>query len=209
MVPAALLSLTLPVVFLVPADTGEKLGLSLSVLLALSVTLTATAQALPSTSDQVCVLQVYLTMLNGVAALAVVAAAFLARLHHRAVDAPVGAKTRMATVAIRRLTCMHTLTGLGSRLKLKHDKVSDIVTTENEQHGLKNENSNPAFGVSNKSRTIEEEAKIIPLSKDNVNGQVQAAMTWQDVAAAADWALFLVTSLSALFATLVCQYVFG
>ena len=62
--PVVFLSLTTTIVFLLPAEAGEKMGVSMAVLLAYSVYLSIIADDLPRTSSQVCYLQVYLTMLH-------------------------------------------------------------------------------------------------------------------------------------------------
>ena len=92
--PVIFLSLTTTVVFLLPAEAGEKMGVSITVLLAYSVYLSIISDNLPQTSTYVCYLQVYLTSLLGITALGVMFSVLVLKVHHRLPDAPIGQKTR-------------------------------------------------------------------------------------------------------------------
>ncbi|XP_055954377.1 acetylcholine receptor subunit epsilon-like [Patella vulgata] len=57
--PICLLAFLNPVVFLVPAESGEKISLSVSILLAYSVILSALSELLPEVSENISILGVY------------------------------------------------------------------------------------------------------------------------------------------------------
>ncbi|XP_050390063.1 acetylcholine receptor subunit delta-like [Patella vulgata] len=59
--PICLLVVLNPVVFLVPAESGEKISLPVSILLAYSVILSALSELLPEVSENISILGVYLT----------------------------------------------------------------------------------------------------------------------------------------------------
>ena len=80
--PVIILSCTSTIVYILPADAGEKMGVSITVLLAFAVYLSIIANDLPQTSTQICLLQVYLTVLFGITATGVILSAFVLRLHH-------------------------------------------------------------------------------------------------------------------------------
>ncbi|XP_061168928.1 neuronal acetylcholine receptor subunit alpha-2-like [Saccostrea echinata] len=61
MVPVALMAFLIPMVFKLPVDSGEKIGYSLTVLLAYAVYLTLISDNIPSTSVSVCYLSKNLT----------------------------------------------------------------------------------------------------------------------------------------------------
>ncbi|XP_061168933.1 neuronal acetylcholine receptor subunit alpha-2-like [Saccostrea echinata] len=74
MVPVVLMAFLISMVFKLPVDSGEKIGYSLTVLLAYAVYLTLISDNIPSTSVSVCYLTVYLVI---VLALGVLSVAFV------------------------------------------------------------------------------------------------------------------------------------
>ena len=102
--PAMLLSFTSPAVFLLPADSGEKMTVGVTGVVAMSVYLAGVAGDLPQTSVQVCYLQVYLSVLLGVSALGVMLASAVLKLHHIPRDVSVGRKTRCVVSWMRKVT---------------------------------------------------------------------------------------------------------
>ncbi|GFN84030.1 histone-lysine N-methyltransferase SETMAR [Plakobranchus ocellatus] len=100
--PVLFLSFTASIVFYLPADAGEKIGMSMTVLLAYAVYLTIIADNMPQTSLQVSLLAVYLTMLLGFTALGVILSVIVLSLHFTGDDIPVGHRTAFITRKIRR-----------------------------------------------------------------------------------------------------------
>ena len=80
-------SLTI-VVFLIPAESGEKISYSVTVLLAMSVFLSIISTILPRNSDDVCLLAVYLLINVVLGVLAVVLTALELKLLDRDDDVP-------------------------------------------------------------------------------------------------------------------------
>nr|KAG5695759.1 hypothetical protein BaRGS_013847 [Batillaria attramentaria] len=70
--PVVFMSLTSSLVFALPADAGEKMGLSITVLLAYAVYLSLVTDAMPNTSMQASIMAVYLMLLLGLCAVNVV-----------------------------------------------------------------------------------------------------------------------------------------
>ena len=91
--PVVFLSTTASVVFILPAEAGEKMGVSISVLLAYSVYLSIITDNLPQTSRHVCYIQVFLTTILAITAMAVLLAVLVLHFHHKPPSLPVGKRT--------------------------------------------------------------------------------------------------------------------
>ncbi|XP_050388709.1 neuronal acetylcholine receptor subunit alpha-3 isoform X2 [Patella vulgata] len=81
--PIMLLSFLSVIGFVLPADSGEKVGYNLTNLLAYAVLLTLISDNMPSTSHHISVLGVYLTLILFVGALSVILAVVSLYLHHQ------------------------------------------------------------------------------------------------------------------------------
>ena len=102
--PVIFLTLTSCLVFVLPADAGEKMGTSITVLLAFAVYLTIVTDYLPDTSLQVSYLALYLTVLLGMCALSVVFTTFILHIYHYPEDHPVGPKVTRLTKFLQAIT---------------------------------------------------------------------------------------------------------
>ena len=105
--PVLFLSFTASLVFFLPADAGEKIGMGITVLLAYAVYLTIIADNMPQTSLQVSYLAVYLTLLLGLTALGVVLAVVVLHIHHKPDDCNIGNRTERITRKLRRVLCLY------------------------------------------------------------------------------------------------------
>ncbi|XP_062579396.1 neuronal acetylcholine receptor subunit alpha-2-like [Saccostrea cucullata] len=83
MVPVALMAFLIPMVFKLPVDSGEKIGYSLTVLLAYAVYLTLISDNIPSTSVSVCYLTVYLVIVLALGVLSVVFVILVIATRHK------------------------------------------------------------------------------------------------------------------------------
>jgi hypothetical protein len=54
--PVIVLALMAPFVFILPVESGEKMGYCLTILLSLSVVMTLVSESIPPTSTHICVL---------------------------------------------------------------------------------------------------------------------------------------------------------
>jgi hypothetical protein len=86
--PVVMLLLLNSFVFLLPTDSGERVGYSITCLLALAVFLTLTADALPRTSDPLSVLACFLMLLVMTSAIICVTTIFSVSLHHKDEKSP-------------------------------------------------------------------------------------------------------------------------
>ncbi|XP_045176744.2 neuronal acetylcholine receptor subunit alpha-10-like [Mercenaria mercenaria] len=62
MLPVIFLAVMGPFVFMLPVESGEKIGFALTILLSLSVVMTIVSDSIPPTSTHVCILSVYLLL---------------------------------------------------------------------------------------------------------------------------------------------------
>ena len=106
LLPLTCLSLIPTLVFLLPVDSGEKMGVSITVLLAYSTYLSVISDQLPQTSLQVCYLQVYLTILLALTTLGVVVSVLVLKIHHITSEVPVGWLTKTLVTFARKILCM-------------------------------------------------------------------------------------------------------
>lgn len=88
--------------FALPSDSGEKMSLSITVLVAYTIYLTIVMDTMPSTSLQLSVLTLYLLFLLFVNSVGVVLSTWVVRLHHRPSCRPVGGALARATLVLRK-----------------------------------------------------------------------------------------------------------
>ncbi|XP_046557431.1 acetylcholine receptor subunit alpha-like 2 [Haliotis rubra] len=88
-VPVMFLSLLSSVVFALPIQYGDKVSLSMTVLLSFSVFLTQMSTNMPRTSLQTSYLTIYMTLLLSLSSLAVAISVLILRINQRRGDVPV------------------------------------------------------------------------------------------------------------------------
>ncbi|PVD21672.1 hypothetical protein C0Q70_17471 [Pomacea canaliculata] len=104
--PVLFLAMTSSLVFALPAESGEKMSLSITVLLAFAVYLTLVTDSMPKTSVQVSMLMVYVVQLMALTALSVILSVPLMRLHHRPSNKPLGRRASYVIILFRKLMCL-------------------------------------------------------------------------------------------------------
>uniref|UniRef100_A0A8D2IWN9 Neuronal acetylcholine receptor subunit alpha-7 n=1 Tax=Varanus komodoensis TaxID=61221 RepID=A0A8D2IWN9_VARKO len=86
LVPCLLLSAMAFLVFLLPADSGEKISLGITVLLSLTVLMLLVAEVMPATSDSVPLIGQYFATTMGMVGSSVAATVFVLQYHHHDPD---------------------------------------------------------------------------------------------------------------------------
>ncbi|XP_071146251.1 neuronal acetylcholine receptor subunit alpha-6-like [Mytilus edulis] len=81
-IPVILTAVLTSVTFILPVESGEKVGYILTVLLALAVLLTMFTDSMPTTSKHTSVLVVFLTVTLGLASFVIIVAILIIRLYH-------------------------------------------------------------------------------------------------------------------------------
>ncbi|XP_005110670.3 acetylcholine receptor subunit beta [Aplysia californica] len=89
LIPVIVTSLLCILVFLLPAESGEKVGYSLTILLTYTVMLTLVASYMPPTSKSTSVLSVYLTIILFVGVFSTYLTVMVLYCHHREEDKPI------------------------------------------------------------------------------------------------------------------------
>ncbi|XP_050396448.1 neuronal acetylcholine receptor subunit alpha-7-like [Patella vulgata] len=87
--PIIFLSFMGILVFALPAESGEKMSLTITILLAYIVYLTIISENMPQTSIHISLLAVYLTILVALSAISVIITTLVLRLHHTDDSIPV------------------------------------------------------------------------------------------------------------------------
>lgn len=82
-IPCVLLSMLTLTGFLLPPESGEKVTLGLTVLLAFSVFMLLIAENMPPTSEYIPLIGIYLTVIMSMSGLSVVFSVFVLNIHHR------------------------------------------------------------------------------------------------------------------------------
>ncbi|CAD5205802.1 unnamed protein product [Bursaphelenchus okinawaensis] len=81
--PCVMMSVLTLLVFYLPPDSGEKVGLGITVLLAFSVFMLAVAEKMPETSDSLPLIGIYLTLIMFLTSISVVMTVLVLNFHHR------------------------------------------------------------------------------------------------------------------------------
>ena len=197
--PVVFLSLTASTVFLLPAEAGEKMGMSITVLLAYSVYLSIIADNLPRTSEQICLIQVYLTSLLGITASAVLLSVLVLKVHHKSDEDPVSPRVKSIILLLRRRKPDNKL--MDRKHSLNETETSQ--TSTNKLFTSLNP-TNKWFTTSNESSPISkidliadsvtrvDEIKDEPGEKFNSDDDIQ--VSWKDVAQCLDRAGFFIVA---------------
>ncbi|ELU10286.1 hypothetical protein CAPTEDRAFT_201263 [Capitella teleta] len=111
-IPCAILSVLTLGGFLLPADSGEKVSLGLTVLLAFSVFMLLIAENMPATSEFVPLIGLYLTVIMAMTSASVVFSVFVLHIHHK------GGRGNRAPLWLRRFTLKYLATYLCTQKEL-------------------------------------------------------------------------------------------
>ncbi|XP_050397193.1 acetylcholine receptor subunit delta [Patella vulgata] len=123
--PVIFLSFMGNLVFALPAESGEKMSLTITILLAYVVYLTIISENMPQTSIHISLLAVYLTILVALSAISVIITTLVLRLHHKDDSIPVSKGIGNVTnFFLCRRRC-------SSKMVNVHNTVVTPVSTEN------------------------------------------------------------------------------
>ncbi|ESP05439.1 hypothetical protein LOTGIDRAFT_152290 [Lottia gigantea] len=141
-IPCMLLSSLSMTGFLLPPDSGEKVTLGLTVLLAFSVFMLLVAENMPPTSEYIPLIGIYLTVIMAMSALSVALSVFVLNCHHKGVLLHRPSKyIKMGALLLGRLLCVQL------NYITKTDGYKDVIDNQGESENLiengKVENNNP------------------------------------------------------------------
>ncbi|OWF44871.1 Neuronal acetylcholine receptor subunit alpha-3 [Mizuhopecten yessoensis] len=128
--PVALMAVLSAMVFKLSADSGEKIGFALTVLLAYAVYLTLISESIPSTSITICYLSIYLSMVLTLGTLAVICTIVTVTLYnHPDEEEPIPGCLYVLTVCLMKITCWNGCTCKSCKRGTKVRPVSKRVQT--------------------------------------------------------------------------------
>ncbi|XP_041367974.1 neuronal acetylcholine receptor subunit alpha-6-like [Gigantopelta aegis] len=133
--PLMLLSLLNLVVFLLPAESGEKMNLSVSVVLAYAVLMTIVSSVLPATSDTVSIFGVYTLIMFFIKVMTIIFSVIVLRLYYTDPRVPLSPRWKPLLAAFR-LMPKHS-----KPLLEQPEHVPDHPTTFPEQHEMVQSNN--------------------------------------------------------------------
>ncbi|XP_061195214.1 neuronal acetylcholine receptor subunit alpha-6-like [Saccostrea echinata] len=105
--PIIFLGILSPVVFIIPADAGEKMGYAVTIFLTFVVFLTIVSSNLPVNSDSVSYMEVYLVIKLLFGAMIIVITSIQLRINHRKPEREIGKELRAIVRLKDRLRCIH------------------------------------------------------------------------------------------------------
>ena len=158
-------------VFLLPVDSGERIGFAITVLLAIAVYMTIVSDNLPKTSKPLPLISYLLIICLVVSVLITVVTVLNLRLFHKDSDEPV---PQWLTRVYNALTCRVCL-------KRKGDKPTD--------NGKAKLGTDSGFVPSNK-------VGVLPHMIDDEQLKETTPVTWRDISTMVDYIALLVTTLS-------------
>ncbi|GFR57407.1 acetylcholine receptor subunit alpha [Elysia marginata] len=191
--PVLFLSFTASMVFFLPSDAGEKIGMGITVLLAYAVYLTIIADNMPQTSLQVSYLAVYLTLLLGLTALGVVLAVVVLHIHHKSDDCQISQRTETITRKLRRLLRLNKQKPGGNK------NIPPLDTKQKSLIGC----SRPRSKVAVTPVLAAERSMSPPPSYSHDKHEDEEEITWFKVAETLDRFLFILLSFTIAVITLV------
>ncbi|XP_053388667.1 neuronal acetylcholine receptor subunit alpha-9-like, partial [Mercenaria mercenaria] len=105
LLPVIVLAVMAPFVFMLPIESGEKIGYGLTILLSLSVVMTLVSQSIPPTSTHICVLSVYLLVTFIICSLETLLTVVACRIHDFHKKGHImGPKLKNMTMLLARIT---------------------------------------------------------------------------------------------------------
>ncbi|CAG2223637.1 unnamed protein product [Mytilus edulis] len=122
--PVIVTAVLTSVTFMLPVESGEKVGYILTVLLALAVLLTLFSDSLPTTSKHTSVLVIFLTVTLGLASFVIILTVLIIRLYHKSDSDSMPQWVHKFANKCRGLRCKT------ATVELSDDKVSRKVNTK-------------------------------------------------------------------------------
>lgn len=105
-IPVIFLGILNPVVFIIPADAGEKMGYAVTIFLTFVVFLTIVSTSLPANSDSISIMSIYLVIKLLISALIIFISSLQLRLNHRKSSRKIPRFHASVVKCERRLRCI-------------------------------------------------------------------------------------------------------
>ncbi|XP_063411900.1 neuronal acetylcholine receptor subunit beta-3-like [Mytilus trossulus] len=135
LIPMVLLAFLSSMVFKLPPDSGERIGYSLTVLLAYAVYLTIISDNMPSSSSSTSVLTIYLLFVLALGVLSVIITIYVLDCHHKDENVPVPKwLMRMSTSCLAKFACWKDNSCLCGRKVQPYGEAKESIPETTEKH---------------------------------------------------------------------------
>ncbi|XP_045176874.2 neuronal acetylcholine receptor subunit alpha-9-like [Mercenaria mercenaria] len=166
LLPVVILAVMAPFVFILPVESGEKIGYALTILLSLSVVMTLVSDSIPPTSTNICVLSVYLLTTFIICSLVTLVTVITCRVHelHNKTYL-MGERCQKLARVLAKITRYRRRPKIGDLNELKEDHSQKIIQVKMaEKIGLseqpEGDNNNAWTENENEEKYSEIEVKI-------------------------------------------------
>ncbi|XP_033749302.1 acetylcholine receptor subunit beta-like [Pecten maximus] len=181
--PIILLSLLNIFTFVIPVDSGEKIGYSMTVHLAFAVLLTIISSSLPVNSQTTSYLAVYVISLLIKGTAIVMVTVIQVRLHHRPNNIDLSPIYRcIVKICHRKCTCS------GRRVQPKTDNIRNSISSLNENFDISMHSSSNVTVLIIKNHSESPRLQLDAESDNDEDGN--NIYTWTNVSAALDYFFF-------------------
>ncbi|XP_060553777.1 neuronal acetylcholine receptor subunit alpha-2-like [Ruditapes philippinarum] len=196
LLPVIILATMAPFVFILPVESGEKIGFALTILLSLSVVMTIVSDSIPPTSTHICVLSVYLLMtfiLCSVQTLVTVLVCRVHELHNK--------------TYIMGTTCKKTVQLLAKLTKYRRRPRGDALSEVKDVHGIKETQvvTQEKIDLSKSKGTAWAENETDKPEDDNLDEQLE--YTYEDMVIMSEKFNFYAFTVLTLLTTIICMII--
>ncbi|KAK3087886.1 hypothetical protein FSP39_012061, partial [Pinctada imbricata] len=202
LLPVLLISYLNSLVFILPVQSGEKIGCTLTILLALAVLLTLITDSIPSTSLNICILSTYLATVLCIGVLCCLLTVIIIRIYHlpQTRERSSSLLSFMNKVVIP-LSCWNGCCKGKACRKNKENTVQPSQNHKKEAH-YKNFQTSPKHPFKGNEKDVENHP-----SKDNDKTEeipeMEKDYTWNEIACMLDWFFFVTTIVVTTVMTIV------
>ncbi|KAL4227461.1 Neuronal acetylcholine receptor subunit alpha-7 [Mactra antiquata] len=193
LLPITLIGFLLPFVFLLPSDSGERVGFSITIMLSLAVFLTVISDEIPRTTNPVALICGYIMMLTISSVIVCIMTILNLKLHHTSNKVRVGKfwrvvgwckcssrKPTLRELILKRIRKNSVKDIPNNKLKNMHTAVLSIMESKTEVNGL----------------DIDKET-------ENDIEEDKCECTWPDISNAVDKYLFIFTAIIIAFPSVI------
>lgn len=182
-IPILILGMLTGLVFLLPADSGERVGYAITSFLTFAVFLTMVSENLPKASDPMSLLCYYLTLMLVMSSLSTVITIMTLRVYHQDEDAPV---PKWLKHCVAFLTCRKcTKKWCKKKPKDDDDEESGDATKDEDEEGNSEEEEDSEEEEEDDDGTPKKRKRRKGPNNDDIKG-----IGWRDVGSALDGFFF-------------------
>lgn len=209
MVPCMLIGALILVSFFIPAESGERIGFSCTILLSVSVYLLIVTEALPEQSDSLPLIGVYYIIIMIEIGLALTATIVVLKAHHATMEPPAFLKCFLFINSIYR--CCRRATKPRRTSKIEPPvQVAVIDCGQEEKHDSNEERYRKASTINMSRLSVSSGSQLFTRPNSNVVDMEEEdwSETWRQIGKALD-RLFFWTFVISFFISTVVVFMYG